>query len=122
MASHEMVRKQLKLYKIISVLWNRNPGNPGTVTFCLSETGFGHGSNIKWKTIAKNKKLEANFLGNNTASGNEKADLFVTEKLCLISLGSKLEPEPEPEPKTLQSRNWNRNKSLRFHNTGCISN
>jgi hypothetical protein len=45
---------------------------PGTVTFCLSGTGFGHGSNIKWN------------LGNNTASSNEKADFFVIEKLCQI--------------------------------------
>jgi hypothetical protein len=51
-------------------------GTPGTVTFCLSETGFGHGSNIEWNTIVQNKKLETNFLGNNTACSNEKADFF----------------------------------------------
>jgi hypothetical protein len=25
--------------------------------------------------------------------------------------------DPEPEPKLFQSRNWNRDKALRFHNT-----
>jgi hypothetical protein len=59
-------------------------GTAGTVNFGLSGTrtvmrsgsgtGFGLGSNIKCNTNIKNKKIEADFLGNNAASGTERQD------------------------------------------------
>jgi len=49
-----------------------------------------------------------------------------TETFCFSETGthsgSELKPGPEPElnPKLFQSRNRNRNKLLRFHNTGTL--
>jgi hypothetical protein len=59
-------------------------GTAGTATFCLSGTGIGtsmhlgsgSGSSIKIIQKSKNQKLEASFLGNNSASRMEKAKFY----------------------------------------------
>jgi hypothetical protein len=50
----------------------------GTANFCFSRTrtGFGPGTNTKCNTKVENKKLEANFLGDNAVSNIEKARFF----------------------------------------------
>jgi hypothetical protein len=90
-----------------------------------SGTGFGTGSKIKCNTEYKSqkiKKCETNCLGNNAASNVEKGKIlykfFDAENCAKYFLDPESELDPEPKPKLFQSRDRNRIKSLRFHNTG----
>jgi hypothetical protein len=98
-------------------------GTEVAAAFCLSGTGmhsdsgseFVSGSNLKWnKKVKKGKKIKKisyeNFLGKNAASTSKNGKILYNFFKTVL--------EPETEPKFFRSRNRNRDKSLRFHNTG----
>jgi hypothetical protein len=76
---------------------------------------------MKWNTKIKkvkfkSEKLECNFLGNDAAS-NIKMEIF-RRIFCFLKISSGSGTGTGAEPKLFRGLNRNRNKTLRFHNTG----